>query len=133
MEVNEAMLIVAEEVAKELGYIEVHKNVINGERDSFWGNKFIAAQSYPIPVVVKSCLYILPQMESEKDGNKRSPKVKIDMFWGSPRLGIDYPDSSFCCLTYKEGKVSEAQAFGENGLSRAFDIKQRIDKLINNV
>lgn len=126
MEVNEAMLIVAEEVARELGYIEVSKNVIKGFQDDFWGNRAIAADKQ-----VKSCLYILPQWEGEKNENKRNPKVRIDMFWGNPRLGIDYPDSSFCCLTYKDGKVSEAQAFGESGLLRAIYIKQRVDKLIN--
>lgn len=126
MEINEAMLIVAEEVARELDYIEVSKNVIKGFQDDFWGNRAIAADKQ-----VKSCLYILPQLEGEKDERKRSPKIKIDMYWGKPRLGIDYPDGSFCCLTYKDGKVSEAQAFGENGLSRAVEIQQRIDKLIN--
>lgn len=53
------------------------------------------------------------------------------MHWGNPRLGIDYPGGAFFCLTYKDGKVSEAQAFGENGLLCAISIKQRIDKLIN--
>ena len=126
MEVNEAMLIVAEEVARELCYIDAGKEVIEGKKDWFWGNQAIAADKK-----IKSCLYILPQWEGEKNENKRSPKVEIDMYWGRPRLGIDSPDSSFCCLTYKNGKVSEAQAFGENGLARAIDIKQRIDKLIN--
>lgn len=131
MEVNEAMLIVAEEVAHELGYIEVGKEVINGLQDNFWGNRVIAAKCYPQLVIVKSCKHILPQWEDEKDESKRKPKIEIDMHWGNPRLGIDYPDGSFCCLVYKAGKVSEAQAFGENGLSRAIDIKQRVDKLIN--
>lgn len=126
MEVNEAMLIVAEEVARELGYIEVGKEVIEGKNSWFWGNRAMAADKQ-----VKSCKYILPQWEGERDENKRKPEIEIDMHWGNPRLGIDYPDSSFCCLTYKVGKVSEVQAFGENGLSRAIDIKQRVDKLIN--
>lgn len=126
MEVNEALLIVAEEVARELGYIEVSKHVINGFQDNFWGNRAIAADKQ-----VKSCLYILPQWEGEKDENKRKPKVKIDMHWGNPRLGIDYPDGSFCCLTYKDEKFSEAQSFNEKGLSHALDINQRINKLIN--
>lgn len=126
MEVNEAMLIVSEEVARELGYIEIGKEVIEGKNSSFWGNREFAADKQ-----VKSCLYILPQWEGEKDENKRKPKVKIDMHWGNPRLGIDYPDGSFCCLTYKNGKVSEAQAFNEKGLSHALDINQRINKLIN--
>lgn len=131
MEVNEAMLIVAEEVARELGYIEVGKEVINGLQDNFWGNRVIAAKCYPKLVIVKSCKYILPQWEDEKDESKRKPKIEIDMHWGNPRLAIDYPDGSFCCLVYKDGKVSEAQAFGESGLLRAIYIKQRVDKLIN--
>lgn len=126
MEVNEAMLIVAEKVAKELGYIDIGKEVIKGKNSWFWGNR----EAFP-DSQVKSCKYVLPQWEGEKDESKRNPKIEIDMFWGSPRLGIDYPDSSFCCLTYKNGKVSEAQAFGDKGLSHALDIKQKIDKLIN--
>lgn len=127
MEINEAMLIVAEEVARELGYIDAGKEVIEGKNSSFWGNREFAADKQ-----VKSCLYILPQWEGESDEKKRKPEIEIDMFWGRPRLGIDYPDGSFCCLTYKDGKVSEAQAFGENGLSRAVEIQQRIEKLIIN-
>lgn len=126
MEVNEAMLIVAEEVARELGYIDAGRKIIEGSKDWFWGNREMAADKQVI-----ACKYILPQWEGEKDENKRSPKIEIDMYWGNPRLGIDYPDGSFCCLTYKDGNVSEAQAFKENGLSHALDIKQRVDKLIN--
>lgn len=125
MEVNEAMLIVAEEVARELGYINTGKGVIEGNNSSFWGNREFYADKQ-----VKFCKYILPQWEGEKDESKRSPKIAIDMHWGNPRLGIDYPDGSFCCLTYESGKLSEAQAFKANGLSRAIDIEKRIEKLI---
>lgn len=126
MTVNEAMLIVAEEVANKLGYIDTGKTVITGKRDWFWGNRVAAADKQ-----IVSCKYILPQWEGERDDRKRNPKIEIDMHWGNPRLGIDYPGGTFCCLTYKGEKVSEAQAFGENGLLCAISIKQRIDKLIN--
>lgn len=128
---NEAMLIVAEQVAKEHGYIEVSKNAHNALRDRFWGNRAVAVMAGN-PVVITTCKYILPIFEGEKDESKRRPKVQIDMHWGKPRLGIDLPDGTFCCLTYREGICSEAQAFGENGLAFALSIKGRLDYLIRN-
>lgn len=127
---NQAMLVVAEQTAKELGYIEVSKNAHNALRDRFWGNRAVAAMVGK-PVVITTCKYILPIFEGEKDENKRRPKIEIDMFWGRPRLGIDLLDGTFCCLTYKDGICSEAQAFGEKGLAFALSIKERIDYLIN--
>lgn len=124
------MLIVAEQVAKELGYIEVSKNAHNALRDRFWGNRAVAAMAGK-PVVITTCKYILPMFEEDKDDSKRRPKIEIDMFWGRPRLGIDLPDGTFCCLTYKDGICSEAQAFGEKGLAFALSIKEKIDYLIN--
>lgn len=124
------MLVVAEQTAKELGYIEVSKNAHNALRDRFWGNRAVAAMAGK-PVVITTCKYILPIFEGEKDENKRRPKIEIDMFWGRPRLGIDLLDGTFCCLIYKDGICSEAQAFGEKGLAFALSIKERIDYLIN--
>ena len=124
------MLIVAEQVAKEQGYIEVSKNALNALRDRFWGNRAVAAMAGK-PVVITTCKYILPMFEEDKDESKRRPKIEIDMFWGKPRLGIDITDGTFCCLTYKDGICSEAQAFGEKGLTFALSIKDRIDYLIN--
>lgn len=130
MDINQAMLIVAEQVAKELGYIEVSKNAHNALRDRFWGNRAVAVMAGK-PVVITTCKYILPMFEEDKDDSKRRPKIEIDMFWGRPRLGIDLPDGTFCCLTYKDGICSEAQAFGEKGLAFALSIKEKIDYLIN--
>lgn len=124
------MLVVAEQTAKKLGYIEVSKNSHNALRDRFWGNRAVAAMAGK-PVVITTCKYILPIFEGEKDENKRRPKIEIDMFWGRPRLGIDLSDGTFCCLTYKDGICSEAQAFGEKGLAFALSIKEKIDYLIN--
>lgn len=83
------------------------------------------------PVVITTCKYILPMFEEDKDDSKRRPKIEIDMFWGRPRLGIDLPDGTFCCLTYKNGICSEAQAFGEKGIAFAASIKEKIDYYIN--
>jgi hypothetical protein len=127
---NEAMLIVAEQVAKEQGYIEVSKNAHNALRDRFWGNRAVAAMAGK-PVVITTCKYILPMFEEDKDDSKRRPKIEIDMFWGRPRLGIDLPDGTFCCLTYKDGICSEAQAFGDKGIAFAVSIKEKIDYYIN--
>ena len=127
---NQAMLIVAEQVAHENGYIEVSKHIIDARRDWFWGNR-AAAQLSGKTIQVAACKYILPIFEGEKDENKRRPKIEIDMHWGNPRLGIDLPDGTFCSLTYKNGICSEAQAFGEKGLAFALSIKDRIDYLIN--
>lgn len=124
------MLVVAEQTAKKLGYIEVSKNAHNALRDRFWGNRAVAAMAGK-PVVITTCKYILPMFEEDKDDSKRRPKIEIDMFWGRPRLGIDLPDGTFCCLTYKNGICSEAQAFGEKGIAFALSIKERIDYLIN--
>lgn len=38
------MLVVAEQTAKKLGYIEVSKNSHNALRDRFWGNRAVAAR-----------------------------------------------------------------------------------------
>lgn len=131
MDVNQAMLTVAEQTAKELGYIEVSKHTVNALRDRFWGNRAVAAIAGK-PVVINTCKYILPLFEEDKDPKKRHPKIEIDMYWGKPRLGIDLSDGTFCCLTYRDNICSEAQAFGERGLAFALSIKERIDYLLNN-
>ena len=127
---NQAMLVVAEQTAKKLGYIEVSKNSHNALRDRFWGNRAVAATAGK-PVVITTCKYILPMFEEDKDDSKRRPKIEIDMFWGRPRLGIDLPDGTFCCLTYRDGICSEAQAFGDKGVAFAASIKEKIDYYIN--
>lgn len=56
------MLIVAEQVAKEHGYIEVSKNAHNALQDRFWGNRAVAVMAGN-PVVITTCKYILPIFE----------------------------------------------------------------------
>lgn len=123
------MLVVAEQTAKKLGYIEVSKNSHNALRDRFWGNRAVAAMAGK-PVVITTCKYILPMFEEDKDDSKRRPKIEIDIFWGRPRLGIDLPDGTFCCLTYRDGICSEAQAFGDKG-DCLCSLNQRENRLLH--
>lgn len=130
MDANTAMLIVAEQVAREHGYIEVGKRTINALRDWFWGNRVAGLKQFPEPLVIQSVKYIQPIFEEDLDDNKRKPKIDIDMHFGKPRLTIDLPDGTMACVTYRDGRCSEAQAFGDRGLSFALDIKTRIDNLL---
>lgn len=129
--INKAMLVVAEELAYNLRYIEVSKWNINGLTDLFWGNRVTALKQYPQKLIIKACKYISPIWEDDKKRDISQPKIEIDMHWGNPRLSIRKVNGSFCCLTYKETGFSEAQVFGEDGLPLATSIKERIDKLIN--
>ena len=131
MNSNTAMLIVAEQVAREQGYIEVGTRTIDALHDWFWGNRAVALEQYPKPLVVQSVKYIQPIFEDEQDNSKRKPKISIDMHFGKPRLTIDLPDGTMACVTYdRDGKCSEAQAFGDRGLSFALEVKTRIDFLL---
>lgn len=135
MDANQAMLIVAEQAAKDFGFIEVSKHQIDAERDLFWGNKMIGIESRlknGKPVILDACKYIIPQFEEDRDKNKRTPRIQIDMHWGKPRLGIDLPNGTSCFLTYKDNLCTEAQAFGDKGLAFALCIKDKIDYLIKN-
>lgn len=127
------MLMIAGQLAKEYGYIDLGQYDLDGVRSSFWGNRALAIERTVngcTPVIVKACKYILPIWEDELDRSKRRPNIEIDMHWGKPRLSIDLPDGTFCCLTYRDGVCSEAQAFGDNGLKFALSVKERIDNLL---
>lgn len=125
MNINEIMLTVASEIARDNGYILADERVIIGKKDWFWGNR----EAFP-DARVMSRTYILPawEEEREKEGYFTS-KIYLDMHWGKPRLHVRYPDGTSCCLTYGNDGCSEAQSFGPDGLSKAFRIQERIDDL----
>lgn len=129
MTVNEAMLIVAEKEAKKYGYIEVNKGTLDARQDIFWGNKMLGFTSKE-PIIIKTCKYILPVFEEEKDPNKSNHRILIDMYWGEPRIRISLPDDTAVCLSYKNNVCNEVQAFKVNGLKLALSIKEQIDKLL---
>lgn len=134
MDANQAMLLVAENTAKEYGYIEVGKRTIDAMKDNFWGNNYLGVKAMMegYSITVESCKYIIPMFEEDRDKVSRRPKIEIDMHFGKPRLGIDLPGGTSCFLTYRDNICTEAQAFGNNGLAFALSIKDKIDYLINN-
>ena len=125
MNINEIMLIVADEIARSYGYILTDERVISGKKDWFWGNR----EGFP-DAQVKSRTYILPAWEDEQEREDYfACKIYLDMYWGKPRLHVRYPDGTSCCLTYGNEGCFEAQSFGPVGLSKAFRIQERIDEL----
>lgn len=123
MTVNEAMLVAAGEIAKDYGYImtrEPYKHY--ARKDDFWGNVVKSVKEPDLHILTVE--YTLPAFEGEP-----SHKIDIDMYFGLPRLNVRLPEA--CAhLTYRNGILSEAQAFHERGLALAILLKERIDKLI---
>lgn len=134
MEANKAMLIVAEELAFKHGYILVDEFEIDALKDSFWGNvvKGVKAKLAGKSLILKSCKYIFPQFEEDRDEKNRKPRITIDMHFGNPRLNVDMPDGNSCFLTYRDEICTEAQAFGEKGLHLGLLVKDKVDYLIKN-
>ncbi len=125
------MLKLAEEYASEFGYKKVKIEVLDARNDDFWGNRFVAEMS-KVPVRVTTCLY-KPELTDEEK-KERSPRIEIDMHFGDPRLSIEKPDKTFACVTYNiSNKCESAQAFKENGILFALELKQRIDNLLPNI
>lgn len=134
MTVNEAMLKVAQSIAQLYGYIEVNVgSKIDALKDSFWGNRLKGLDAFHNGEKreVETCHYIIPILDEEKDEYTSVPCINIDMFYGRPRLHVRLPDKTFACLTYENGKCSEAQAFGSQGLELAISLKSQIDQLIS--
>lgn len=128
MTVNEAMLQVAKDFAKNNGYIEVSNHVIDAKTDSFWGNKVLGYES-KTPILVNACKYIIPVWEDDLE-QITTPKIYINMYWGKPRLFIGTPNKDAACITYKDNVCYEAQAFGKNGIELALKLKTEIDNLL---
>lgn len=126
-DVNQIMLIVADEIARENGYIQIEEKTITGKTDWFWGNRAACPEAQ-----VKSRTYVRPAWEDEQETSRYRPcKIYIDMNWGKPRIHVT-TNNAFCCLTYSQDGFTEAQAYGENGLDEAVSLKNKIDKLIRN-
>lgn len=135
MTANEAMLKVAKFLADKYGYVAVEQEKeIDAAKDKFWGNQAIGldASKKNEKVIVKACRYEMPVPESDREKDKRVPHIRIDMFWGHPRLSMYLPDGSFACIVYKDNVMSEAQAFKPNGMMLAGVFKFLIDEEIKN-
>lgn len=132
MNANEAMIVVANQIARERGFIEVtptHK--MYAKNDSFWGNKVLGCKSPD--VYIETCKYIYPLFddELEKLGEySKNPTIDIDMFWGNPRLNVRISSEEGAHITFSNEILSDVQAFGERGLDLAVLLKTRINKLM---
>lgn len=135
MNANDAMLKVAKIMADKYGYKKIDvPEEIDACEDSFWGNKRLGeeASEKGQKITVKTCRYELPTTESNNEEQKRIPHIRIDMFWGNPRLSMYLPNGSFACITYKDNEMSEAQAFKSDGITLAGVFKFLIDEEIKN-
>lgn len=135
MTANEAMLKVAKCMADKYGYVAVEQEKeLDAAKDKFWGNQAIGkeASKKNEKVTVTTCRYEMPVAETDKQEDKRVPHIRIDMFWGNPRLSMYLPDGSFACIVYKDNVMSEAQAFKPDGMMLAGVFKFLIDEEIKN-
>lgn len=133
MTANEAMLVLAEKIAGEYGYIDTGKFTIDATKDSFWGNRslgVIAKYEGKPKIVVNACRYIKPVFDFEQEERKRVQRIEIDMHFGKPRLHVHLPDGTFACLTYEDGHFTEGQAWEENGPALLSSLKAEIDSMI---
>lgn len=136
--VNQALLQVANEIAREYGYIETDRKIENLMLSDFWGTRFQAVKYYfnfhKIPEF-ESVRYSYPVWEDDLDEKKRRPKITFRVRFANPRIDIDFPDGGYVGLEYSPASCSfeEAQIFGESGYRKLPVIKERIEQLINEI
>ena len=58
--------------------------------------------------------------------------MKIDNYWGNPRLSVVDCEGNFCCLAYdrETNKFTEGQFWKEHGLELAQSVKSKIELYI---
>ena len=133
--VNQALVNVAEELARKFGYIEVEHKVADLMKDSFWGTAYYAAKMYletkeeQTFEVVK---YVKPIFEDELDPDKSRPKIETWVRFCNPRLSVYLPDGGMVSLEYKEdGTFAECQIFDGSGFEAAPSIKRDVEEWIS--
>lgn len=132
--VNQALLQVAEELARKYGYIETEHEVKDLMKDDFWGTSYCAAKRYletkeeQTFEVVK---YVKPIFEDDIDPDKSRPRIELRVRFNNPRIGIYLPEGGYVGLEYKpDGTFAEAQIFDDNGYYAIPVIKEMIEKSI---
>ena len=133
--VNQALLRVAEEIARKFGYIETDHRTENLTLDKFWGTSFCAAKRFlktrEVPTF-ESVRYSYPIFEDDLDESKPRPKIELRVRFDNPRIDIRFPDGGFVGVEYKQDthEFSEAQVFGDSGYWKLCVVKERIEQLI---
>lgn len=136
--VNQALLQVAREVARNYGYIETDHHVEDLTLHKFWGTSFYYVKKYletHIAQTFESVCYSYPIFEDELDEKKARPKIELRVRFANPRIDIRFPDGGFIGLEYnpESHEFEEAQIFGESGYWKLPVIKERIEQLINEI
>ena len=122
--VNQALLQVANEIAREYGYIETDRKIENLMLSDFWGTRFQAVKYYlnfhKIPEF-ESVRYSYPVWEDA-----------LRVRFANPRIDIDFPDGGYVGLEYSPASCSfeEAQIFGDSGYRKMPIVKERIEAII---
>lgn len=125
---NMAMLIFAKEYAELNGYLEGWVRP-----DDFWGNKYDRIKNPEAPEVIPVS-YVLPMFDTDKEEKYYwdIPRVKIDNFWGKPRINVVDREENFCCLAYdrETNSFTEAQVWKKNGFDLALSVKAQLERII---
>ena len=133
-----AMRDVAEQIAREKGFILVANEERLLRKDKFWGNSCVAVEyliehGYKEELKYEYFKFIYPFFDEDKNEKFESPKIELDMHFGNPRLTVYHKGKAGgFCLTYsrKTLKFSEAQVFGEHGFEMALEAKTAIERLL---
>ena len=125
---NRAMLRFAEEYARQHGYLEGWVKL-----DDFWANKVDRILHPDKPQVIEVS-YVAPVFEEDREnkGHWGIPRVKIDNYWGNPRINVVDPEENFCCLAFdrETNLFTEAQVWRKDGFKLAEYVKGRIELYI---
>ena len=133
--VNEAMLKLASELAREFGYIETDSRVENLMRSDFWGTRYNAALHYlkmREMLMFEVVRYSMPIFEGEKKDKTAHPRIELRVRFLNPRIDIHLPDGGYVGLEYsmESRHFEEAQIWKDSGFAKASAIKERLETLI---
>ena len=122
------MLRFAEEYALQNGYREGWV-----KPDDFWYNQ-AEKMLHPEKPQVIEVSYVAPVFEEDKEegGYWDIPRVRIDSYWGHPRISVVDPQKNFCSLSYDRytNEFKEGQFWKKHGLGLASEVKAKIEQYI---
>ena len=125
---NKAMLRFAKEYAQKNWLLEGWVRP-----DDFWANKVEKFLHPEKPQVIEVSL-VAPVFDEDREKGDywQIPRVKIDSYWGHPRLNVVDKERNFCCISYdrETNKFKEGQFWGEHGLELAQRVKAKIELYI---
>lgn len=101
--------------------------------NDFWYNQ-VEKMLHPERPQVIEVSYVAPVFEEDKEegGYWDIPRVRIDSYWGHPRINVVDPQKNFCCLSYDRytNEFKEGQFWREHGLELAQRVKAKLELYI---